>query len=524
MDFPADLTTVETRDELVELEQALVAEFDALHDAGDADLAALTEIAEQIEAVRAEVERRDVETAKAEAAIAELAARVHTAAEPEPETDPETDPDPEAATEPEPEPEPELVTASAPRPRPRPRASAVAARSPRPTVAPATPTVSLTAAADVPGYTAGAPIDLAGIAAAMHDRARALGVRSQRAPVARIGLPIPATDWTDGSVASTLDVLDRVAAPAALVAAGGWCAPSETLYELFSIESADNMLDLPTIGVTRGGINVSQFLGFGAADDGLWTWTEDDDIEALDGTPTKPCVRVPCPTFEEYRLEAEGLCVTHGNLTDRAYPELTTRFVSLAINGHLHRVSTVRVNKIVADALAVTVTGPSDAAGDLLAALDLQVADYKSQYAIANSAVLEVVFPAWVREAIRATLAMRAGVDLTNVTDAMIDAHFSTRKIRPQYVFGYQRLYAGTPASAWPSTVKFLLYPAGSYFAGTGGTIDLGVVRDSTLNATNDFTAAWTEQFHLVARRGPRAREVTVPLSVSGVTGCCPVE
>ena len=58
---------------------------------------------------------------------------------------------------------------------------------------------------------------------------------------------------------------------------------------------------------------------------------------------------------------------------------------------------------------------------------------------------------------------------------------------------------------------------------GDGGTIDLGVVRDSVLNATNDYTAAWTEQLYLVAQLGPDARKVTVNYDVNGVTGCCPV-
>lgn len=39
-----------------------------------------------------------------------------------------------------------------------------------------------------------------------------------------------------------------------LVAAGGWCAPSETLYDLCMLESRDGMLQIPEIQVNRGGI------------------------------------------------------------------------------------------------------------------------------------------------------------------------------------------------------------------------------------------------------------------------------
>jgi hypothetical protein len=59
-------------------------------------------------------------------------------------------------------------------------------------------------------------------------------------------------------------------------------------------------------------------------------------------------------------------------------------------------------------------------------------------------------------------------------------------------------------------------------------TLDLGVVRDSTLNATNDFTAAWMEECHLIAQFGHEVRQYTTTICPSGVTGaangtsCCP--
>jgi hypothetical protein len=91
-------------------------------------------------------------------------------------------------------------------------------------------------------------------------------------------------------------------------------------------------------------------------------------------------------------------------------------------------------------------------------------------------------------------------------------------------VHDYQPLNSGgAAAETFPATLQFLIYPAGGYVRGDGGTIDLGVVRDSVLNATNDYTAAWTEQMYLVAQLGPDARKVTVNYDINGVTGCCPV-
>ena len=65
------------------------------------------------------------------------------------------------------------------------------------------------------------------------------------------------------------------------------------------------------------------------------------------------------------------------------------------------------------------------------------------------------------------------------------------------------------------------MYFAGAYLGVDGGSIDLGVVRDSVLNSTNDFTAAWSEQFLCVVNVGPPARRLKVTLDIDGVTACC---
>jgi hypothetical protein len=44
------------------------------------------------------------------------------------------------------------------------------------------------------------------------------------------------------------------------------------------------------------------------------------------------------------------------------------------------------------------------------------------------------------------------------------------------------------------------------------------VVRDSVLNSTNDHTAAWSEECHLVARVGPESRLYTITFNVMGAT------
>jgi hypothetical protein len=530
-EMPETITEI-TAEDLATIEAGLVAEFDALLDAGSTDVAEMTKIAESVEAVRAEAQRR-IDAAEQIAALAEKVRPVVVAEieEAEPATEAEVDTEaapvevaaeivaeetttqPDAAEAEEITEERELVTAST-----NPKAlSARAVKAHTPDIdapAPAGPTVVITAAADVPGFAGGSALDTTALAKAMHAKARTLSNGSGRVPVASIDLGIEHKMTSD--LANNIAILEEVTKPSALTASG-WCAPSVTLYELFGVDAGDGLIDLPTVQVTRGGLNVPDYLGLGDAEGALWTWTED----SRDEEEEKQCLYIPCPDFTDYRLVAEGLCVTAGNLTDRAFPELTRRLISLAINAHLHRLSAAIINDIANSAVGVTVGAiNSTASGSTLNAIDLQVQDYRSQHRMSVNAVLEAVFPLWVKAMIRSDLALRHGAELTNVTDAVVDAHFAARGIRAQFVHDYQPLFGQAARTLWPTTFDFLLFPAGGYVRGDGGTIDLGVVRDSVLNATNDFTAAWTEQLYLVAQVGPDAREVTVGIDVDG---CQPI-
>lgn len=561
--LPEDLTADEVTDEvLASLETQATDLFDAIR-AGDLNaeaVAHLSALADGVDAIRAEQTRRADLVAAATAEAEALEARIHPpAAEAEtpegaegaaegeqPEAEGET-PEAEAETPPAegaetpaegaPAETPEPVLAAAPparRQRVRVPLGAVAARAPEPPATDSAP-LPITAAADLPGISAGARFPSVGrVAEAMHDRARTLRlngpgslVASIDTPLADPGLVIRSTDTAE----TMAETIDRARRPSALVAAGGWCAPSQVLYDLFSIEGTDGLVDLPTVNVERGGIEVPvspSIADVFAETNGPWVWTETDDENALDPEgedfATKPCFRIPCPTWDEVRLDAHGLCITHGNLSDRAYPELTTRFVDLTVAAHLHLLSGRLLTAMAAASDAVAGPAATGATASILNAVELQVLDYRSKFRMSDGAVLEAVFPEWVRGAIRADLAQRAGVDLLSVPNSRIDGWFSDRNVRAQFVADWQVLGDGAAATAYPATATFLLYAAGTFVRGNGGRIDLGVVRDSTLNAVNDHTAAFTEEFVLLAQPGHESRRVTVNVDVDGMTACCDLE
>lgn len=344
------------------------------------------------------------------------------------------------------------------------------------------------------------------------------------------------------------DIVSQLTDPGVLVAAGGWCAPSENRYSFFNVacQARNNIIDLPSVGIDRGGIRwptspsladvfaaPAAFAPFGASFSVTsvpWLWTEASDIAAVTGGATKPCIRVPCPAYNEARLECFGYCLTAGNLADSAFPESTANFLSLLMAAQI-RVENFRylAQMVSLSTLATPATGigaaGSGVTAPILGAIELASLDYRGKYGMCDEDILEVVLPTWVKGAVRSDLAKRTGVDsLMAVTDAMMAAWFTARGVRVQFVGEYQQRTAGYPGgtlalSAWPTTVEFMIYAAGTFLRGDGMTLDLGVVRDSTLNATNDHTAAWTEECHLIAKVGNESRRYIVNICPDGTTG-----
>lgn len=330
----------------------------------------------------------------------------------------------------------------------------------------------------------------------------------------------------------------------ALVAAGGWCAPSEIRYDFFNIACEDGLIDLPTFGVSRGGIRFptspsladvfssTAFGGFSTSfsvTSNPWLWTEASDIAAVTGSPTKPCVRVPCASFNEERLECYGICLTAGNLTDDAYPEATSNFLRLLMSAHSHAMNGRFIQRMVSLSTAAVNTGSFAVTGQpvyqqVYGGISLAATDYRARYGMCRDDILEVVIPYWVEAEIRADLAWRTGVPAEQVSLAELTSDFSAIGVRVQWVNDWQVRGAGqfgnaTAMTAWPTSATIMLYAAGTFLLGNGLSLDLGVVRDSVLNATNDHTAAWTEECHLIARVGHESRQYTINFMVNGRTG-----
>lgn len=321
-----------------------------------------------------------------------------------------------------------------------------------------------------------------------------------------------------------------------LVASGtGWCAPSTPMYDLIDGgESRDGLLDVPEIGVPRGGISFSKGISFASLFDAIqsggigFSFTEDQDVAgeyepgANPGDPNvvgpKPCYHIECPPFEEYRLDVDGICITAGLLQSKGFPEVIADTVRKVLIAHDHYTNGKMIAQMAAGSTAVTLPATqAGTAAPVLTAIELQVESYRYARRLSRTTTLEAVFPFWIRGAIRSDLSRRLGVDLLSVPDSRIDAWFRERGIAPQFVYNWQAL-SGTGVTAWPTTVSFLLYAAGSWVRGTSDVITVESLYDSVLLGTNDFTALFTEEGWFTALRGQDSRVVTTSLTADGVT------
>ena len=253
----------------------------------------------------------------------------------------------------------------------------------------------IVASANLPGFEPGTNIDMAQLTAAVGARFSTFPQERipntyMRNPIAQIAVPFPRDLTQDDNVGRDQELLDHAGDMArldggSLTAAGGWCAPSETLYDLCpGLETNSGLVDIPEIQVTRGGIRTTEGPDFAT----LYAGAAISQTEAQNiAGDVKPCYRVPCPSFTDTRAGVKGICIVAGILQDDAYPELTQRVVSGALIAHTHRFNADTIAAMEAQSTAVagfTGAGPS-ATTSLLNGLEMQIIDVRYRYRAAES-------------------------------------------------------------------------------------------------------------------------------------------
>lgn len=549
-EVPEDITAL-TDEELADALSGAVKAFDAKSTSTSVtskDLESLRSLATAVESIRSEQGSRREAAEQAAAEIDSLAAQVRGG---DADTDTAATEGAEGATaedttaaatdaEPEPEPEPAPKAVAASSHRPALNLSGVRRRQPRVLPEPPAPGTTITAAVDVPGYAPGSPLDFGDITAGIISRANALKtagggvgqVISYRHPYSDDLIVTDSSSAPEGTTVALHASSQRRLPGKDLIASGGWCAPSETVYELTGTSCPDMLWDAPEIQLARGGLRYYMPLSLDVSSM-TWVHTEADDISGAE----KPCFRVPCPDPVEVRCDAVGVCLEAGILTQRHFPELVAWYLRNAMVAHEIRLRQVLFQQAVATATPVVLPETMAALSAIYGAIGLQSADMIERHSLCESTALEVVFPWWAKNMFLADVARQNGKDICDIDPNCIQNAFSTLGVRVQWARGLAptpttgvptEIGGPNPATGWPAELSFLMYPSGSLQIGRGEEVNLGVIHDSTKFVTNDYTALFAEECVALVNRSVDTRLVTVPVCPTGATGAqtelaCPI-
>ena len=386
--------------------------------------------------------------------------------------------------------------------------------------------VAITAGADIPGYTAGSTInDMYEVAQAMEKRIHSLrrvnGGDGEQHIVASVTTSFP-EDRTLSTDAESNSIKINAVSSQALVASGGHAAPLEVKYDIYAIGSTTNRPvrdSLPRFQADRGGIRFVTPPSFAAGTyaDAVGVWTA-----AVDATPesaTKTSLTVAAAAEATASTDAVTLQLQFGNLMTRAYPELIARHNELALVQHAREAEQYVIGKIEAGSTAVTSGTLIGFGRDFLVSVRKAAVAYRSRHRIAQSTTLTAIVPEWIYDAMAADLALAMPGDGTlSVGRGEIEGYLSQLNVNlvasPDLtVFGSQ----GTAAVLeFPDSFKWYLFAEGTFLFLDGGSLDLGIIRDSSLVGTNDYKM-FVETFEGVAKVGIEALVVTQTVNVNGV-------
>jgi len=432
-------------------------------------------------------------------------------------------------------------------------------------------TFAMTAAADIPNVAMGGDLrDINGLAQAgiarLHALARAgkdtsagiATIQRTRADQRLVATEVNAHDVIEYACDETR--LDG----GSLVAAASWCAPAEVSYAFCPTAEEYGLINVPEVTATRGSLQWPVSPDFAAiyTNSGFYLTAADmakgetyDPANAAAFRPNKPCYMIECPTNTRLDLDVMGLCVKTPTLTERAFPELITYVMAQLMVAHAHKRNAQIIREIEALTTAVALPGATPpewgpgATATTLGLVELQIEYLRYRNRLGFERTIEMVAPAFLRAILRSDLAKRAGVDLLNVTNSMLDDYLRTRGANPQWVVDWQDAFAGpstpilpdpaapnpgtglptfdpaawggnTPPVAWPANVKIMLYPAGTFFVATNDILTIDGLYDSALLARNLHLALFTEEGIKVGTRGCyKGLTVTLPLCANGQTG-----
>lgn len=385
--------------------------------------------------------------------------------------------------------------------------------------------VAITAGADIPGYTAGSPLDdMSAVAEAMAKRLHALrrvnGGDGEQHIVASLTTTFPEERTLGTDAEENWNKIQNVVGPEALVASGGHQAPFEVRYDIFGFGTTNRPVRdaLPRFQADRGGIRYILPPVLSDYDAAVGVWTAANDAAESPNPSTKASLTVAAATETTVATDAVTLQMQFGNLATRAYPELIARHNELGLIQHAREAEQYLLSKIAAGSTAVTTSSLIGFGRDFLVQISRAAVAYRSRHRLEADAPLRVIVPSWVKDAMVADLTLAMPGDSTMNAYSEIEGYMAARGVVVSYSLD-QNIYGSQSTGAlneFADSFTWYMFAEGTFLFLDGGTLDLGIIRDSSLVGTNDYKM-FVETFEGVAKVGIESLAITSTISVNGV-------
>lgn len=324
----------------------------------------------------------------------------------------------------------------------------------------------------------------------------------------------------------------------ALTAAGAPCAPLMPTYDFETCYSVQRPVEqgVPVVGAPRGGIRFLDQVPLNqeSADavtvkDATASALLPDDV----GYVAKNCTRVSCPTETEVTVAAVSWCVTFDNLGFRVFPEQVRNMLERVAIEYAKRKEIYYLNRL--DELAGAAVSPAAASPfgtgrSLFADLVTAGHNYRKRNNMNRDAILDVWLPDVVEESLAVDMVNDPNMSAVGTIVAGPNGNL-TQVLAQRARFNvnwyyYDSTEDGFPlsahdgaATAWnplPTQIRSYIHAPGAVQRLDAGQLDLGVVRDSTLNADNDLQM-FAEQWIEIAKPGCELVAIDHEICYSGV-------
>lgn len=335
-------------------------------------------------------------------------------------------------------------------------------------------------------------------------------------------------------VSNLNEFLTNIDAQRALTASGGLCAPVEGYYGQAHVGDPGRPVasSLAGFGATRGGIRFVppvKLTDITADTTNAAITTVTVAQDAASKAKTKQTIT--CPPVTEVDFTALALRLGFGNVGARTFPERVANILQVAQDAFARVKERRLLTQIGNGSTVVSTAAVYSATRDILGHVGRAAAGYRNRHRMNPEAVLRVILPAWALDAMVVDMAQASGaadLDHFDVSHALIQQWFRDRNVNVTWARDGEIAKGLGVAQDWaaqsglssalldfPDNMVWYLFHEGAWLYLNGGSLDLGLVRDSTLNSTNDYEVM-EESFEDVAFVGVESLKIISPICANG--------